>query len=792
MARKAKKTPVRKSAAKKSAVKSKADKGTGQNRISNLEREALALHAGPPAGKLSIAPLKGIRTQRDLSLAYSPGVAAPCLKIAEDENTAYDYTNKGNMVAVISNGTAVLGLGDLGALGAKPVMEGKCVLFKTFADIDAVDIEVDTRDVDEFINCVRFLGPGFGGINLEDIKAPECFIIEQRLKEIMDIPVFHDDQHGTAVIAAAGLINALDLTGRTLKKTKMVVNGAGAAAIACLELFVSMGFTKQNITLCDSRGVVYRGREAGMNQWKSAHAIDTDARTLEDAMKGSDVFFGVSVAGAVTKKMVKSMGKQPIIFALANPDPEITPEDVRSVRKDAIVATGRSDYPNQINNVLGFPYIFRGALDVRARRINDEMKVAAAKALAALAREEVPDVVSGAYSGQHLQFGPEYLIPTPFDPRLISAVAPAVAEAAIKTGVARKKIANMDSYRASLDARLDPTVGNLNEIFEQVKKQPKRVVFAEGEEEKVIRAAQVFRNSGYGTPVLIGRDDVVAEKMAALGFEGSEAIEAHNARLSKRNKHYTDYLYDRLARSGVLYRDCQRMVNRDRNIFAACMVACGDADAMVTGLTRNSPSCWNDLAKAIDIEKDQQLFGLTVVSARDRTVFIADTLVHERPTAEQLADFAIQSAAKARELGHEPRVALLSHTSFGGRSSDITGEIKRAVEILDSQKRDFAYEGEMTVSVALDPNMKELYPFSRLNGPANILVMPGLFSAAISSRLLQKLGGGTVIGPLLVGLSKPAQIARLDATVSDIVTDAVLAAHQAQAPKGKKKARRRK
>ncbi|MBK20567.1 MAG: NADP-dependent malic enzyme [Rhodospirillaceae bacterium] len=787
MARKAKKAPARKSAAKKSTAKSNSDSGTGQNRISNLEQEALALHAGPPPGKLSIAPLKTIRTQRDLSLAYSPGVAAPCLKIAEDENTAYDYTNKGNMVAVISNGTAVLGLGDLGAIGAKPVMEGKCVLFKTFADIDAVDLEVETRDVEEFINCVRFLGPSFGGINLEDIKAPECFIIEQRLKEIMDIPVFHDDQHGTAVIAAAGLINALDLTGRDLKKTTMVVNGAGAAAIACLELFVAMGFTKKNITLCDSRGVVYQGREDGMNQWKSAHAIDTDARTLEDAMKGADIFFGVSVAGAVTKKMIKSMADKPIIFALANPDPEITPEDVRAVRKDGIIATGRSDYPNQINNVLGFPYIFRGALDVRARRINDEMKVAAAKALAELAREDVPDEVSGAYSGQRLQFGPDYLIPTPFDPRLITAVPPAVAEAAIKTGVARKNISNIDSYKSSLEARLDPTVGSLNEIFEQVKKQPKRVVFAEGEEEKVIRAAQVFRNSGYGTPVLIGRDDVVADKMAALGFEGADAIEAHNARLSKRNKQYTDYLYERLARNGALYRDCQRMVNRDRNIFAACMVACGDADAMVTGLTRNSPTCWNDLARAIEIEKDQQLFGLSVVSTRDRTVFIADTLVHERPTSEQLADFAVQSAAKARELGHEPRVALLSHTSFGGRSSDITSEVKRAVEILDSEKRDFAYEGEMTVSVALDPDMKTLYPFSRLKGPANVLIMPGLFSAAISSRLLQKLGGGTVIGPLLVGLSKPAQIARLDATVSDIVTDAVLAAHQARKTTGKTK-----
>ena len=754
--------------------------GTGHNRISNLEREALALHAGPPPGKLSISPIKKITTQRDLSLAYSPGVAAPCLKIFEEEESVYDYTNKGNMVAVISNGTAVLGLGDLGAAGAKPVMEGKCVLFKTFADIDAVDLEVDTRDVEEFINCVKFLGPGFGGINLEDIKAPECFVIEQKLREIMDIPVFHDDQHGTAVIAAAGLLNALDLTGRDPKTTKMVVNGAGAAAIACLELLLGMGFSKKNITLCDSKGVVFQGRDIGMNQWKSAYALDTPARTLEEAIEGSDVFFGVSVANAVTKKMVETMAAEPIIFALANPDPEIMPEDVRSVRKDAIIATGRSDYPNQINNVLGFPYIFRGALDVRARRINDEMKIAAAKALAALAKEDVPDEVSGAYSGQRLKFGPNYLIPTPFDPRLIAAVPPAVAEAAIKTGVARRKFRSIKNYRTSLEARLDPTVGSLNEIFEQVKKRPKRVVFAEGEEEKVIRAAQVFRNAGYGTPVLIGRDSVVSEKMADLGLVGTEKIEAHNARLSKRNKQYTDYLYQRLARSGFLFRDCQRMVNQDRNIFAACMVACGDADAMVTGLTRNSPTCWNDLARAIKIEKDQQLFGLTIVSTPERTVFIADTLVHEQPTAEQLADFALQSAAKARELGHEPRVALLSHTSFGGRSSILTNEIKRAVNILDSEKRDFAYEGEMTVSVALDPEMKLLYPFSRLNSPANILIMPDLASAAISSRLLQKLGGGTVIGPLLVGLSKPAQIVRLDATVSDIVTDAVLAAHQAQ------------
>jgi malate dehydrogenase (oxaloacetate-decarboxylating)(NADP+) len=754
-------------------------KTTDDKKVSNLERDALAMHAGPPAGKLSIAPLKPITTQRDLSLAYSPGVAFPCLKIAEDENKAYDYTNKGNMVAVISNGTAVLGLGDLGPLGAKPVMEGKCVLFKRFADIDAVDLEVDTKDVDEFVNCVRFLGASFGGINLEDIKAPECFIIEQRLRELMDIPVFHDDQHGTAVIAAAGLINALEITGRTLKNTTMVVNGAGAAAIACLELFTAMGFTKENIVLCDSRGVVYRGREDGMNQWKSAHAVDTDARTLEEAMKGSDVFFGVSVAGSVTPKMVKSMGKQPIIFALANPDPEITPEDARTARPDAIIATGRSDYPNQINNVLGFPYIFRGALDVRARAINDEMKVAAAEALAALAREDVPDEVAGAYSGRRLQFGPDYLIPTPFDPRLISAVPPAVAEAAIKSGVARIALKDMDGYRASLRARLNPTVGSLNNIFEEVKANPKRVVFAEGEEEKTIRAALEFRNAGYGEPILIGRDDVVIKTMEGLGIRGADALEVHNARLSKRNKHYTDYLYKRLQRDGKLYRDCQRMVNQDRNVFAACMVACGDADAMITGLTRASHTCRKEILHAIDVDKDQQLFGLSVMITRDRTVFLADTMVHEHPTGEQLADFAVQAAAKARMLGHEPRVALLSHSNFDVPPGSLGKEVRRAVEILDSAKRNFAYDGEMTASVALDPDLAAFYPFNRLGGPANVLIMPGLYSASISSRMLQKLGGGTIIGPLLVGLSKPAQVVRLDSQVSDIVNEAVLAGHDA-------------
>jgi len=743
----------------------------------SLERESLAMHASGRPGKLAIMATKPIATQRDLSLAYSPGVAAPCLKIAEEKGRAYDYTNKGNMVAVISNGTAVLGLGDLGAQAAKPVMEGKCVLFKRFADIDAIDLEVDTRDVDEFVNCVRFLGPGFGGINLEDIKGPECFIIEERLIELMDIPVFHDDQHGTAVILTAGLLNALDLTGRKLKDIKLVLNGAGAAGIACLEILKGMGLRNENAILCDTRGVIWQGRTEGMNQWKSAHAAKTKARTLEEAMKGADVFIGLSAAGAVTKKMVKGMGKDPVIFALANPDPEITPEDARDARPDAIVATGRSDYPNQINNVLGFPYIFRGALDVRAKRINIEMKIAAAKALAALAREDVPDEVAGAYSGRRLQFGPDYLIPTPFDPRLIVAVAPAVAEAAMKSGVARKPIDDLNAYRRSLSARLDPTADSLQLIFEKVKASPRRVVFAEGEEEKVIRAAMSFRNLGLGTPVLIGREEPVAETIKRLGLSGAESIEVHNARLSKSNKRYTDFLYKRLQRSGALYRDCQRMVNQDRNVFAACMVACGDSDAMVTGLTRNYSVCMDDIARAIDVKAHQQLLGISIVVTNGRTVFIADTTVHERPTAQQIADIAVQCAAKARMMGHEPRVALLSYTTFGNPPGHLASEVREAVRILDSAKRNFEYDGEMAADVALDRELLKIYPFCRLSGPANVLVMPGLHSASVASKILQKLGGGTIIGPLLVGLSHPVQIAGMDAAVSDIVNHAALAAH---------------
>lgn len=599
---------------------------------STLERETLLMHASGRPGKIEVVPTKPMTTQRDLSLAYSPGVAFPCLHIARDPSLAYDYTAKGNLVAVISNGTAVLGLGDLGALAGKPVMEGKAVLFKRFADVDAIDLEVDTRDVDEFVNCVRFLGPTFGGINLEDIKAPECFIIESRLREIMDIPVFHDDQHGTAIIAAAGLLNALDLTGRALADTKVVVNGAGAAAIACVELIKAMGIRHENVLLCDTKGVIYQGRTQGMNQWKSAHAVPTDARTLDQAIIGADVFMGLSAKGAVTPEMVASMAARPIIFAMANPDPEITPEEVRQVRTDAIVATGRSDYPNQINNVLGFPYIFRGALDVRARTINEAMKVAAARAIAQLAREDVPDEVDAAYAGRRLRFGPEYIIPVPFDPRLIATIPPAVAKAAMDSGVAQKPIIDMEAYGKQLSARLDPMAASLQTISEKVRAHPQRVVFAEGEEEKTIRAALAFRNAGYGTPLLLGREEQIHETLKTSGLPGLEGMEIVNARLSDRREHYTEVLYRRLQRQGLLMRDVQRLVNQERNIFGALMVCEGDADAMVTGLTRNYWQAFDEIKRVVDPAPGEVLLGLTMLIARGHTVFLADTTVHETPT----------------------------------------------------------------------------------------------------------------------------------------------------------------
>jgi malate dehydrogenase (oxaloacetate-decarboxylating)(NADP+) len=741
------------------------------------DEEALLFHSSGKPGKLEINPTKPLTTQRDLSLAYSPGVAIPCLAIERNPELAYDYTAKGNMVAVISNGTAVLGLGDIGALAAKPVMEGKGVLFKRFADIDGIDLEVDTKDVDQFVNCVRYLAPAFGGINLEDIKAPECFMIEQRLRELLPIPVFHDDQHGTAIVAVAGLINALDLTGRALKDVKMVVNGAGAASIACVELLKSMGLPHDSVILCDTKGVVFNGRTDGMNQWKSAHAANTKARTLAQAVEGADVLFGLSVKGAVTPAMVAAMAAKPIIFAMANPDPEITPEEAKKVRKDAIIATGRSDYPNQVNNVLGFPYVFRGALDVRASTINDAMKIAAAQALARLAREDVPDELDAAYGGQRLRYGPEYIIPVPFDPRLISEVPPAVAKAAMDSGVARKPISDLKAYSRALGARLDPTASVLQAMFEQVRGTPRRVVFAEGEEERILRAALAFRNAGYGTPVLIGREEGIANTLAQLGLPKDADLEVHNARLSRHNKRYTDYLYDRLKRQGFLYRDCQRMVNQNRNVFAACMVALGDADALVTGTTRSYYAALDEIRRVIDPVKGARVFGLNILLSRGQTVFISDTTVHELPSPEELADIAIQTAAKARRMGHEPRVALLSYSNFGNPMAEKADRIRAAVAELDSRKVDFEYDGEMAADVALDPELMKLYPFCRLSGPANVLIMPALHTAHVASKLLHKLGGGTVIGPLLIGLEKPAQIVPMGATVSDLVTAAAFAAH---------------
>ena len=745
------------------------------------DEEALRFHFEGRPGKLEIVPTKPLNTQRDLALAYSPGVAVPCLAIAERPDSAYDYTNKGNLVAVISNGTAVLGLGKLGALASKPVMEGKAVLFKRFADVDSIDLEVDTEDVDAFIASVKHLGPSFGGINLEDIKAPECFVIEQQLREMMPIPVFHDDQHGTAIITAAGFINALDLTGRNIKNAKLVVNGAGAAGIACLELIKAMGLPHGNATLLDSKGVIYQGREEGMNQWKSAHAIDTKSRTLEDTMKGADVFIGLSQKGLVSRDMVKSMNDAPIIFAMANPDPEITPEDVKAARDDAIVATGRSDYPNQVNNVLGFPYIFRGALDVRASTINDEMKVAAANALAGLAREDVPDEVAAAYSGERPHYGPDYIIPVPFDPRLISRVSPAVAQAAMDSGVAQRPIIDMDNYRAELRARLDPIAGPLHLILEQVRANPKRVAFAEGEEEQIIRAAIAFRDTGYGTPVLIGRPERVRKVADDIGLGSLDGIEIEDSADSPRSAGYTDFLYRRLQRQGLLYRDCRRMVNVFRTVYAACMAAHGDVDACVAGLTRNSGEVLADIRRVLDPLPGHRPLGITLMVARDRTVFIADTSVHEAPDPATLADIAIQSAAVVRRLGQQPRVAMLSASNFGNPMRETSDRIREAVTLLDSRKVDFEYDGEMQADVALNSKLMEMYPFCRLSGPANVLIMPGMNAANISSKLLQEIGGGTVIGPLLVGLEKPAQILPMGSTVSAVVNLAALTAHSAAA-----------
>ena len=751
-----------------------------ESNVKFTEAEALDFHSRGRPGKIEIIASKPMATQRDLSLAYSPGVAVPVLAIAADPGKAYDLTAKGNLVAVISNGTAILGLGNLGALASKPVMEGKAVLFKRFADVDSIDLEVDTTDAQRFIEAVELLAPSFGGINLEDIAAPDCFIIEAALKERMNIPVFHDDQHGTAIITAAGLINACHLTNRELKDIKVVVNGAGAAAIACTELIKAMGVPHHQVIMCDRSGPLYPGREK-MDQFKSAHAVPTEARSLAEALVGADVFLGLSAAGAVTGEMVKGMAPSPIIFAMANPDPEITPPEAHAARPDAIVATGRSDYPNQVNNVLGFPFIFRGALDVRATGINEEMKIAAAHALAELARETVPEEVAAAYGGISHHFGPDYIIPAPFDPRLIEIVPCAVAQAAMDSGVAQKPIKDMRAYRQQLRARLNPTASVLSLAYEAARSNPKRVLFAEGEEPNVLRAAIAFKDGGYGTPVLVGRDDVY-DKLAELGVDDPRSYEVLNSRNSPLVGRAVDYIYAKHQRHGLLRREVERLVNQDRNSFAAAMLALGEGDAMITGTTRPFSQSLHQVRTVIDDSDSAAPFGINIIASRSQTVLIADTAVTERPTAEQLAAIAIRAAAFGRRMGQEPRVAFVSYTTFGNPPGRHIAELRDAVTLLDSLQTDFEYEGEMGPDVALNHEMqRKYYPFSRLSGPANILILPGLQSANISAKLVKSLGGESVLGPYLLGMALPVQIAPMTASTSDLVTLAVLAAGGADA-----------
>ncbi len=738
------------------------------------EREALLFHSFGRPGKIEIIASKPMATQRDLALAYSPGVAVPVRAIAENPARAYDYTARGNLVAVISNGTAILGLGNLGALASKPVMEGKAVLFKRFADVDAIDLELATEDPQAFIEAVALLEPSFGGINLEDIKAPECFMIEAALKERMKIPVMHDDQHGTAIICAAGLINACYLTGRDIRETRVVVNGAGAAAIACTELIKAMGVPHENVIMCDREGVIYQGRSVGMDQFKSAHAVRTEARSLHDALKGADIFLGLSAKDALKPDWIAEMKERPIIFAMANPDPEITPPAAKAVRPDAIVATGRSDYPNQVNNVLGFPFIFRGALDVRATAINEAMKIAAARAIAELAREQVPEEVALAYGTKH-SFGADYIIPAPFDPRLMEVVPAAVAQAAMDSGVAQQPIDDMEAYRLSLRSRLNPTTSVLTLAYEGAKASPKRVVFAEAEEEVVLRAAIQFYEGGYGIPVLVGRQDVY-DKLRELGVRNPETFELYNSVNSPLVPEMVDRLYQRLQRRGYLRRDCERMVNRDRNVFATMLLQMGEADAMITGVTRTYSQTMRELRRVVDPAPGRTCFGMHVLVGRSHTVFMADTTVNERPSAQELADIAVDTAAFARRMGHEPRVAFLSYSTFGNPPGNWLEGIREAVALLDQRGVDFEYEGEMAPDVALNPRVMRNYPFSRLSGPANVLVMPGLQSANLSAKLLRELGGDSVIGPVLLGMSAPIQVAAMASTASELVTLAVLAA----------------
>jgi len=744
------------------------------------DQEALDYHNSGKSGKIEILSSKPMTSKRDLALAYSPGVAAPVKVIAGNPDAAYDYTTKGNLVAVISNGSAILGLGNLGALASKPVMEGKAILFKRFADIDSIDLEIDSSNPEEIINCISALGKSFGGINLEDIAAPDCFIIEKKLKDKLDIPIFHDDQHGTAIITLAALINALDISKKTIKDIKIVVSGAGASAMACTNLFINSGVVKNNIIMIDRKGVIYRGRD-NLNQWKSAYAIETKLRTLEEAIKGADVFLGLSSKGVLTKAMVKSMSKNPIIFACANPDPEINPEDVHETRDDAIIATGRSDYPNQVNNLLGFPYIFRGALDVRAKTINEEMKAAAAFAIAKLAREYVPDEVVAAMGGERPKYGKEYIVPSPFDPRLISVIPVAVAKAAIKSGVARRKIENFETYKDQLKQRLDPSTTIMQGVNTQIKKAQKKVVFADGEDENTLKAAIAFKSNGLGIPILIAKKEIVKQRLKEIGLDENYKIEIINSTDKEKREIYSKFLYKKLQRKeGLLERDCDRLVRNDRVTWGTCMVACGDADAMVTGNTRRYTSTLDKIKRVVDPRSGEIIFGLNIMVNRGRTVFVSDIAVHEIPTANQLAQIAISSARVAKLFGFDPQVAFLSHSTFGTPKTKATKNMRDAVEILKEKKVDFKFDGEMQPDVALDEKYKDLYPFSKIVGNANVLIMPGRHSAAISFKMLKSLSAVKVVGPLLVGLGEPIEIAPLRSSTSDILNLASVAAYSSE------------
>ncbi|WP_440678850.1 NADP-dependent malic enzyme [Candidatus Pelagibacter sp. HIMB1611] len=745
------------------------------------DKEALDFHKDKKPGKIEIISSKNMTTKRDLALAYSPGVAAPVKKISADPEAAYDYTSKGNLVAVISNGSAILGLGNLGALASKPVMEGKAVLFKRFADIDSIDLEIDCKDANEIINSIKNFAPSFGGINLEDIAAPDCFIIEQKLKEILDIPVFHDDQHGTAIITTAALLNALDISGKSIKDIKIVVNGAGASAQACTELFINSGVKSENVIMLDRKGVIYKGRAEGIDQWKSRFAINTDLRTLSDAIKGADVFLGLSSKGVLKKDMVKNMSKNPIIFACANPDPEITPEQINEVRNDAIIATGRSDYPNQVNNLIGFPYIFRGALDVRSKTINEEMKVAAAKAIAKLAREDVPDEVVAAMGGERPHYGKNYIIPSTFDPRLISVIPAAVAKAAIESGVARKKIDNFEIYKEQLKQRLDPTVTIMQGINSFIKKNQKRIVFADGEDENTLKAAIAFKNSKLGIPILVGKESKIKEQIKNIGYSENFDIEITNSKDEEKRKKYVNHLFKKLQREqGLLERDCDRMVRNDRVVWATSMVACGDADGAVTGNTRRFGASLEKIKQVVDVRKGEIMFGLNMVVNKGKTIFIADTSVHEYPTSEEMAEIAISAARVVRLFGIDPKIAFVSHSTFGQPLTSRTKHIRTAVDILKDRQVNFEFDGDMQPDVALNPDYEELYPFAKIVGKANILIMPGQHSAAISYKLMKTLGDTKVIGPLLIGLGLPIEIAPLRSSTSEIINLASIAAYSSE------------